>query len=96
MTSIIFYFDCKTYKRFGDKGQKNTLRLTPKDGRHSHSVNLVSILQPFLVKNPKCPIFVNGVCRAKKSCFCLFPLCSDEEDKKIVKSTIFCEKQVNF
>lgn len=101
MATAIFSFGCETYKQSGCKGQSPTT--TPiKHKTHHLKPRKYPQIHPrfyslFWRNKPRHALSLQtGSVGARKGCFYLFPLCSEGVDEKIVKSSIFRKKQVNF
>lgn len=94
--TVIFSFGCKSYKQSGYEGPSPTATPIKFQIHHLESENIhesnLDFTAHFGEINPDILYLCRRVLLGLKGRFCLFSLCSEGADEKIVKSSIFCEK----
>ncbi len=101
MVSAIFSFGCKSYKQSGCKGQSQTATPIKHKTPHLELENIRESGLDFTARfgeiNPDMPYLCRrGSSGPERAVFASFPSVRWEQMKKIVKSTIFCEKTSKF
>ena len=96
-----FFFGCKSYKQSGGKGQSQTATPIKLQIHHLESENIREPILDFTAHfgeiKPDMPYLCRrGQSGLKRAVFASFPSVRRETMKKIVKSSIFCEKTSKF
>lgn len=98
MATAIFSFGCKTFKSLGAKAKQNH-QPTQDDGRQPRNIreSILDFTPRFGEINPDMPYLCRrGQSGVQRAVFAFFPSVRRAQMKKIVKSSIFAKKQVNF
>ena len=96
-----FSFGCKSYKQSGCKGQSQTATLIKHKIPHLKSVNIRESTLDFTARFGEINPDMLYLCRRgssgpERAVFASFPSVRREAMKKIVNSSIFCEKTSKF
>ncbi len=101
MATAIFSFGCKSYKQSGCKSQSQTASPIKHQTPHLDPENIRESTIDFTARfgeiNPDMLYLCRrGLSGLERAVFASFPSARRETMKKIVKSTIFCEKTSKF